>query len=62
MDSPALKTEAATATPLAEALEKLGTSPRGLSALEAKKRLEQYGYNAIAGKKVNPLVKFLGYF
>ncbi len=62
MDAPATKTETATETPLAKIFEKLGTSPKGLSASEAEKRLEKYGYNAIAEKKVNPLLKFLGYF
>jgi H+-transporting ATPase len=62
MDTLALKTEAAIETPLAKVLEKLEASPQGLSDLEAKKRLEKYGYNALTEKKVNPLVKFLGYF
>jgi H+-transporting ATPase len=62
MDTPALKTETATELPLAQVFEKLGTSSKGLSALEAKKRLAQYGWNAITDKKLNPLVKFLGYF
>ncbi len=62
MDTPALKTETATELSLAKVFEKLGTSSKGLSALEAKKRLSQYGCNAITDKKLNPLVKFLGYF
>jgi H+-transporting ATPase len=62
MDAAAIKTETATETPLAKVFEKLGTRPEGLSASEAKKRLIEYGENAIAEKKVNPLVKFLGYF
>ena len=62
MDTPALKTETATELPLAKVFEKLGTSSKGLSALDAKKRLAQYGCNAIADKKLNPLIKFLGYF
>jgi H+-transporting ATPase len=62
MDTLAKKADAAIETPLAKAFEKLGTSPKGLSAPEAKERLEEYGYNTIAEKKVNPLVKFLGYF
>ncbi|UCF91973.1 MAG: plasma-membrane proton-efflux P-type ATPase, partial [Desulfobacterales bacterium] len=61
-DTLALDTETAIATPLAKVFEKLGTNPRGLSAAEAQKRLEEYGYNEVAEKKVNPLVKFLGYF
>jgi H+-transporting ATPase len=62
MDTPALKTETASEAPLAEAFKRLQSSPKGLSASEAKKRLEKYGYNAIAEKKVNPLLKLLGYF
>ena len=62
MDTLAKKTEAVIETPLAKAFEKLGTSAKGLSATEALKRLEEYGYNTIAEKKVNPVVKFLGYF
>ena len=62
MDTLALKTETPIEAPLAEAFEKLGTSPKGLSASEAQKRLEEYGDNAIAEKKINPLLKFLGYF
>jgi H+-transporting ATPase len=62
MDTLAKKAETAIETPLAMAFEKLGTSAKGLSATEASERLEQYGYNTIAEKKVNPVVKFLGYF
>jgi H+-transporting ATPase len=62
MNTPALKTEKAMESPLTEVFEKFGSSPDGLSASEAKKRLEQYGDNAIIEKKGNPLVKFLGYF
>jgi len=47
-----------------EALEaKLGVSPdKGLTQTEADKRLAQYGPNALAEKKVNPVLKFLSYF
>jgi H+-transporting ATPase len=47
---------------LEEALNKLGTSMEGLSADEARQRLQQYGPNALAEKKSNPLLKFLSYF
>jgi len=48
--------------PLPELQAKLGFSPDGLSQAEAQRRLEQYGYNEIAEKKVNPFLKFLTYF
>ena len=47
MDTPAKKTNAAIEIPLAKTFEKLGTSPKGLSAPEAKERLEEYGYNTL---------------
>ena len=48
--------------PMEELQKKLGSSPDGLSQDEAKKRLAQYGPNAIAEKKENPYLKFLTYF
>ncbi|MEP6971648.1 MAG: plasma-membrane proton-efflux P-type ATPase, partial [Betaproteobacteria bacterium] len=48
--------------PIAELEKKLGFSPEGLSAAEAKKRLAQYGANEIEEKKTNAILKFLGYF
>ncbi len=48
--------------PLADVEKKLGSSPKGLTQAEAKKRLTQYGPNEIAEKKTNPLLKFLTYF
>ena len=48
--------------PLPELLVKLGSSPDGLSQVEAQKRLTQYGPNEIEEKKTNPLLKFLTYF
>ena len=47
---------------LKELQAKLGSSPAGLTQAEAKRRLGQYGYNEISEKKINPLIKFLGYF
>jgi H+-transporting ATPase len=38
------------------------TSAQGLSSAEAARRLEQFGYNELAEKKVNPFLKFLTYF
>ena len=46
----------------AELLTQLESSPHGLSAAEAQTRLEKYGYNEIAEKKTNPILKFLSYF
>ena len=40
----------------------LSTSPQGLSGDEAKKRLIQFGPNALEEKKFNPVLKFLHYF
>lgn len=40
----------------------LATSPQGLSSDEAMDRLSQFGPNELAEKKVNPILKFLGYF
>jgi H+-transporting ATPase len=37
-------------------------SSAGLTLEEARRRLEQYGYNEIPEKRVNPLLKFLSYF
>ncbi len=36
--------------------------PKGLTAAEAEKRLDEYGPNSLEEEKVNPLLKFLGYF
>ena len=48
--------------PMPELLNKLETSPDGLSQAEAEKRLVQYGPNEIEEKKASPFLKFLGYF
>jgi H+-transporting ATPase len=48
--------------PVAELLPRLATSPDGLSQAEAQRRLDQYGYNELPEKKVNPVLKFLSYF
>jgi len=48
--------------PVAELLRRLATSPDGLSQAEAQRRLDQYGYNELPEKKVNPVLKFLSYF
>ena len=40
----------------------LGTTADGLTSEEARRRLEEYGFNEITERKTNPLVKFLSYF
>jgi H+-transporting ATPase len=48
--------------PLAEVEKRLGSSPDGLTQVEAERRLIQYGPNEIEEKKDNPLLKLLTYF
>ncbi|MGA3068208.1 MAG: plasma-membrane proton-efflux P-type ATPase [Tepidisphaeraceae bacterium] len=48
--------------PIEDVEKKLNSSPDGLTGVEAKKRLVQYGPNEIAEKKTNLLLKFLSYF
>ena len=43
-------------------MEKLSSSPSGLSEEEAQKRYKEYGYNEIIEEQVNPIVKFLKFF
>ncbi len=45
-----------------ELVEKLSSSPGGLSSEEAQKRLKEYGYNEIVEEKINPIRKFLNFF
>lgn len=47
---------------LAELETKLEASEKGLSSSEAQRRLQQYGYNELPEKRVNPILKFLSYF
>jgi len=48
--------------PLDNLFDQLHSSKDGLSTKEAKKRLDQYGYNEMAEKKESPIFKFLSYF
>jgi H+-transporting ATPase len=48
--------------PVAEVEKRLGSSPDGLTQVEAEKRLTQYGPNEIEEKRENPLLKLLTYF
>ncbi|MGE5279991.1 MAG: plasma-membrane proton-efflux P-type ATPase [Deltaproteobacteria bacterium] len=43
-------------------IKELSADKNGLSSQEARKRLQEYGPNEIREKKINPLLKFLGYF
>ncbi len=43
-------------------LKRLDTGAQGLTGDEARRRLDQYGPNALEEKKSNPLRAFLGYF
>jgi H+-transporting ATPase len=53
--------EARTATPDDLAL-RLGSGREGLSADEAGRKLQEYGYNEVPEKKRNPILHFLSYF
>jgi H+-transporting ATPase len=57
-----VSTEEAEHQSLDDLYQDLATSRQGLSGEEARRRLEQFGPNALEEKKVNPLLKFLGYF
>ncbi|MGZ0655270.1 plasma-membrane proton-efflux P-type ATPase [Coraliomargarita sp. W4R72] len=48
--------------PLQVVVKRLGSSPDGLTAAEAAKRLIQYGPNELTEKKTNLFLKFLSYF
>ena len=45
-----------------ELYQRLNSSEDGLSQEEANERLDEYGYNEIQEKQINPLKKFLLYF
>jgi H+-transporting ATPase len=47
---------------VSELFRKLSSSEGGLSVAEAKKRIQENGYNEIPEKKTNPFLKFLKYF
>ena len=48
--------------PVPELFHRLNSSDAGLSQEEAQKRLDEYGYNEIEEKQINPLKKFFLYF
>jgi len=55
-------TEDAKKLDISTLFEKLESSKSGLAAAEAEKRLQEYGYNEIAEKKMSPILKLLSYF
>ncbi|MBN1697219.1 MAG: plasma-membrane proton-efflux P-type ATPase [Spirochaetales bacterium] len=57
-----MKTKDVKEMTVGEVYERLSSGGNGLSDAEAKKRLETYGPNQIEEKRVNPVLKFLGYF
>lgn len=57
-----MNTEEAKVKNISQLFTELSSSNAGLSLREAEKRLDQYGYNEIAEKKISPLVKLLNYF
>jgi len=62
MDQNTISTEGAKKASIQELFQRLSSSEKGFSASDVKKRLEEYGYNEIAEKKVNPILKLLSYF
>lgn len=57
-----ITTESAKKTSVTELLQKLQSKKTGLSTADATRRIQEYGYNALSEKKINPLARFLGYF
>ncbi len=54
-------TESRETTPEKE-ITQSNESQKGLSQVEAERRLAQYGYNELPEEKTNPILKFLSYF
>jgi H+-transporting ATPase len=57
-----LTSEAAKEASIDELFQRFSSSEKGLSTSDAEGRLQQYGYNEIAEKKINPILKLLSYF
>jgi len=62
MEQKIFTSEAAKEASIDELFQELSSNEKGLSASEVEGRLQQYGYNEIAEKKINPLLKLLSYF
>ncbi|MFZ0726605.1 MAG: plasma-membrane proton-efflux P-type ATPase [Desulfobacterales bacterium] len=56
-----ISTEDAQKIGINELMQQLSSSPKGLSNVEARKRLQHDGTNEISEKKTSPLLKFLSY-
>jgi H+-transporting ATPase len=57
-----VSSDAAQQQSIEELCATLSTSTQGLSSNEAQNRLAQFGPNALAEEKINPILKFLSYF
>jgi magnesium-transporting ATPase (P-type) len=62
ISSEAIPPQGTASTNLNALFQQLSSSAEGLNSTEAKKRLEQYGPNALEVKTESALLKFLGYF
>ncbi len=62
MDVQLITSEEAQKKSAPELFQVLATSDQGLTSAEVRNRLTQFGPNALEEKKVNPILKFLGYF
>jgi H+-transporting ATPase len=63
VSTPPTSEKAETGSSVEELASQLHVSPEsGLSEAEAENRLKQYGYNELVEERVNPFLKFLGYF
>jgi H+-transporting ATPase len=62
MGKDGISTDDAKLASVDDVYQALSTSREGISASEAQKRIQQYGYNEIPEKKKNPILEFLQYF
>ena len=62
MQNETIKTEDLKKLSVEESFKKFSSSEKGISDATATDRIKEYGYNEIAEKKVNPVLKFLSYF
>lgn len=46
---------------ISETMAQLQTTPQGLTAEEAQKRIQQWGPNALKETRVSPVMRFLHY-